>query len=93
MLVTKSLVFVNAQRLESLGRHTPPPWKEWGDPNMDKKLIYAIDKQTGQVLREIELEGLSASIPSTYMINGKQYIIVATGGGEESEVVALTLRK
>lgn len=91
VLVTKSLVFVNAQRLESLGRYTPPPWKQWGDPDMDKKLLYAIDKQTGQIVREIELDGLSAAIPSTYMHNGKQYIVVATGGGEESEVVALTL--
>lgn len=93
VLVTRSLVFVNAQRLESLGRYTPPPWKEWGDPDMDRKLIYVLDKQTGDMLREIELDGLSAAIPATYMVNGKQYIIVATGGGEESEVVALTLRK
>jgi len=27
----------------------------------------------------------------TYMTGGKQYIAVATGGGEESEIVALTL--
>jgi hypothetical protein len=91
VLVTKSLVFVNAQRLESLGRYTPPPWKEWGDPDMDRKLIYVLDKQTGQMLREIELDGLSAAVPSTYLVNGKQYLVLATGGGEESAVVALTL--
>ena len=91
VLLTKRLVFVNAQRLESLGRYTPPPWKEWGDADMNKKLLYAIDKQTGQIVREIELDGLSASIPSTYMHNGKQYLVVATGGGEDAAVVALAV--
>ena len=73
-LATKTLVFVNAQRLESLGRYTPPPWKEWGDPDMDRKLLYVFDKQSGALLREIQLDGLSAAIPMTYMFGGKQYI-------------------
>ena len=90
-LVTKSVLFVNAQRLESLGRYVAPPWKEWGDPDMDRKVLYVLDKESGKVLREIELDGLSAAIPMTYMAGGKQYIAVATGGGEESEIVALTL--
>jgi quinoprotein glucose dehydrogenase len=92
VLVTKTLVFVNAQRLESLGRYVPPPWKEWGDPDMDRKLLYVFDKQSGKVLREIELDGLSAAVPMTYVVGGKQYIAVATGGGETSEVVALSLQ-
>ena len=91
VLATRTLIFVNAQRLDSLGRYTPPPWKEWGDPEMDRKLLYAFDKQSGALLREIQLDGLSAAIPMTYMFGGKQYIVVATGGGEESEIVALTL--
>ncbi len=90
-LVTKSLLLVNAQRLESLGRYTPPPWKEWADPDMDRKLLYVLDKESGMVLREIELDGLSAAIPMTYMIGGKQYIALATGGGEDAEIVALAL--
>jgi glucose dehydrogenase len=92
VLATRTLVFVNAQRLESLGRYTPPPWKEWGDPDMDRKLLYAFDKQSGALLREIQLDGLSAAIPMTYMFGGRQYIVVATGAGEESAIVALTTR-
>ena len=45
--VTKSLLFVNTQRLESLGRYIPPPWKEWADPDMDRKLLYVLDKEIG----------------------------------------------
>jgi quinoprotein glucose dehydrogenase len=58
---------------------------------MDRKLLFVFDKQSGQVLREIELDGFSAAIPMTYMVGGKQYIAVATGGGEESQIVALSL--
>ena len=89
--MVKTLLFVNAQRLESLGRYTPPPWKEWGDPDMDRKLLYVFDKQSGALLREIELDGLSAAIPMTYLVGGKQYIALATGGGEDAQIVALTL--
>jgi quinoprotein glucose dehydrogenase len=58
---------------------------------MDRKLIYVFDKQTGGLLRAIELDGLSVAAPMTYMHRGKQYIIVATGAGETAEVVALSL--
>lgn len=92
VLVTKTLVFVNAQRLESLGRYIPPPWEKWGDPDMNRKLLYVFDKQTGALLREIELDGLSAAIPMTYLVGGKQYLALAIGGGEEAGVVALTLK-
>jgi quinoprotein glucose dehydrogenase len=91
VMVTRTLVFVNAQRLDSLGRNIPPPWKEWGDPDMDSRLLYVFDKQTGALIREIQLDGLSAAIPMTYMIGGKQYIALATGGGETAEIAALTL--
>jgi hypothetical protein len=91
-MATKTLVFVNAQRLESLGRYIPPPWEKWGDPDMNRKLLYVFDKQTGALLREIELDGLSAAIPMTYTAGGKQYLALATGGGEDAEIVALTIK-
>jgi hypothetical protein len=49
------------------------------------------DKAAGTLVRTIELEGLSAAAPMTYQHAGRQYIVVATGGGLTSEVVALGL--
>jgi quinoprotein glucose dehydrogenase len=58
---------------------------------MDRKLLYVFDKQTGALIREIQLDGLSAAIPMTYTVAGKQYIALAIGGGENAEIAALTL--
>jgi quinoprotein glucose dehydrogenase len=91
VLVTKTLLFVSVQLLDSTGRYTPPAWAEWGDPDMTKKLVYVFDKQSGTLLRTIDLEGLSAAPPMTYLYRGKQYIVMATGGGEDSALVALSL--
>ena len=91
MLVTKTLLFVSTQRLDARGSHTPPPWVQWGDPDMDQKLIFVLDKATGQLLREIKLDGLTAAPPMTYMNGGKQYIVFAVGAGETTELVALSL--
>lgn len=46
----------------------------------DKK-FRAIDKDTGEVLWETTLPTAGFATPSTYMINGKQYVVIAAGGG------------
>jgi len=52
----------------------------------------AIDKKTGRVIHEMELPGAVTGGPLTYMINGRQYIVMTIAGGREGhEVVALTL--
>ena len=90
-LLTKTLLFVNAQRLNWSGTYVPPVWAEWGDPDMDRKLVYVFDKQSGDLLHTVELDGRSAALPMTYLHEGRQYIVVATGGSEFSEIVALAL--
>ncbi|MDA1028114.1 MAG: pyrroloquinoline quinone-dependent dehydrogenase [Bacteroidetes bacterium] len=47
----------------------------------DKK-IRAFDKLTGEVLWEADLPASGNATPSTYMVNGKQYIVIAAGGGK-----------
>ena len=37
------------------------------------------------------MDGLSMAAPMTYLHDGKQYIAVAVGNGEESELVAFSL--
>jgi quinoprotein glucose dehydrogenase len=41
----------------------------------------AIDKETGETLWEHQLPAGGYATPATYAINGKQYIVIAAGGG------------
>jgi glucose dehydrogenase len=47
----------------------------------DKK-FRAFDSQTGQLLWETVLPHAAVATPATYMIDGKQYVVVAAGGGK-----------
>ena len=48
----------------------------------DKKLM-AYDKKTGKLIWEYALPSFSSSSPSSYKINGKQYIAVTVAGNKE----------
>ena len=87
VLVTKSLVFLGEGA--NTGVAALPGW--WGGPG--GKMFRAWDKQTGDVVWEIELPGGTSGAPMTYMVDGRQYIVVAVGWDDmPSEWVALALR-
>ncbi len=44
--------------------------------------IRAFDKSTGKVLWEYQLPAAGYATPATYSINGKQYVVIACGGGK-----------
>jgi quinoprotein glucose dehydrogenase len=44
--------------------------------------IRAFDKKNGALLWEAKLPFAGNATPSTYMVNGKQYIVIACGGGK-----------
>ena len=90
-LVTKTLLVVGVTHLFVNGLPQPPPWAKYDDPDAERKLLYVFDKATGEILRVFDLDGRSASAPMTYMYEGKQYIVVAMGGGEDCELVAFSL--
>ena len=46
--------------------------------------FHAYDKTTGKLLWETELPFAGLATPSTYMVNGKQYVVIAAGGGQSS---------
>jgi quinoprotein glucose dehydrogenase len=48
---------------------------------MDAK-FRAFDKSTGELLWEARLPAAGYATPSTYRVNGKQYVVVAAGGGK-----------
>ena len=48
---------------------------------MDAK-FRAFDKSTGKLLWEYQLPAAGYATPSTYQVNGKQYVVIAAGGGK-----------
>ncbi len=52
-----------------------------GATNYDK-VFRALDKTTGKVLWQTTLPAAGNATPSTYEVNGRQYIVIAAGGGK-----------
>jgi quinoprotein glucose dehydrogenase len=92
-LVTKTLLFVGVTYTFVNGQVQPTSWEKWNDPGWQKKVIYAFDKKTGAILHVVETDNLSAAAPMTYLHKGTQYLVVATGQGTSSELVAYTAGK
>ena len=46
----------------------------------DDNMFRAFDQKTGKVLWEYQLPGTASSIPSTYAVGGKQYVVVSVNG-------------
>lgn len=66
-----------------------------GATNFDKK-FRAFDTLTGELLWEATLPAAGNATPSIYMIDGKQYVVIACGGGKNgapsgSSIVAFAL--
>jgi quinoprotein glucose dehydrogenase len=80
MLVTKTLLFAG----EGAGLY--------GSDGGGGNKFRSYNKETGEIISEIELPANQSGIPMTYSINGKQYIVVAVGAvGHPGELVALSL--
>lgn len=90
ILVTKTLLFVSVTHLQYFGARNAPKWAEWGDANAEQKAIYVFDKKTGALLHVIEYP-MGAAAPMTFEHQGRQMLVFAAGGGETSELVAMTL--
>jgi quinoprotein glucose dehydrogenase len=81
LLVTKSLLFAG----DGSGLFASGPGG--GGP-----MFRAMDKKTGDVVFEMKLPANETGIPMTYMVGGKQYIVVAVGAnGVPAQLVDLTV--
>ncbi len=55
-------------------------------------MLRAYDKATGKEVGAVLMPAPQSGSPMTYMVNGKQYIVVAVSGGPYSgEYIAFTL--
>lgn len=80
-LVTKTLLFVNQAQLG--------PRMQVSETEL---FMRAFDKATGEVLWEVRMALPPYGTPMTYMHEGKQYVVVACGGGgKPSRLVAFAL--
>jgi quinoprotein glucose dehydrogenase len=62
-----------------------------GNPRYDEApSLRALDKRTGEQIAKVDVR-LGPSTPMTYLHRGRQYIVMATGGGPDAEIVALVL--
>ena len=80
VVITKTLVIVGDPQV------TAPPDRPRG------AMLRAYDKQTGKEVGAVWLPSAQSGNPMTYMVDGRQYIIVAVGGGTySSEYIAFAL--
>jgi quinoprotein glucose dehydrogenase len=81
LLVTKTLLFgADGSGLFNAG------------PGAGGKMFRAIDKKTGAVIYELALPASTTGVPMTYMVDDRQYIVVALGArGTPAELVALAI--
>jgi outer membrane protein assembly factor BamB len=54
--------------------------------------LFAQDKATGKPVGVINIPSKTSAVPMTFMHQGKQYIVFATGSGMSTALIALTLR-
>lgn len=54
---------------------------------MDER-FHAFDKKSGKLLWEFQMEAGGYATPATFQVNGRQYVVIAAGGGGKPETKA-----
>jgi len=57
----------------------------------DRNLIRAFNKASGEIIHEFELPLPPTGTPMSYMANGKQYLTIAVGGGQDARLISMSL--
>ena len=60
-------------------------------PRAPPPQLYAFDKATGKQVGAVQIPSPTTAVPMTFMHQGKQYIVFATGAGDQTKLVALAL--
>ena len=53
--------------------------------------LFAVDKASGKQVGAVKIPSRTTAVPMTFMHQGKQYIVFATGQGSSTSLVALAL--
>ena len=91
-MVTKTLLFV-AMGAGNLGggRNLPVGGRPMSKVEIEPTKFRVYDKATGAPLWDMDAPARPLASPMTYMYQGKQYIVVAGGGGTNAELIAFAL--
>ncbi len=90
VLLTKSLLF--AAQEGPVGPERRVSGRIEADHTVREPKLRAYDKKTGAELAEFDLPSNATASPMTYLINGKQYLVIAIGGSNlPAELVAFSL--
>jgi len=63
-----------------------------GGARGDVPQIFAVDKATGKQVGAVKIPTKTTAVPMTFMHEGQQYIVFATGGTSNTQLIALSLR-
>jgi quinoprotein glucose dehydrogenase len=66
-------------------------WRGGTPENRSSPRLFAVDKATGRQVGAVRIPSRTSAVPMTFMHEGKQYIVFATGEGRNTSLVALTL--
>ena len=94
VLLTKTLLIIGQEgtTAEATSESGPRDGCTAGDFEVHEPKLLAYDKATGKVVGEVSLPRNATGAPMTYMLNGKQFIVVTTGGANlPAELVVLAL--
>ncbi len=92
-LVTSTLLFA-AQEGRALGRRQAQdrPWVRIFTWDVYEPTLQVFDKATGALIAQVELPANAQGALMTYMVRGRQYIVMPVGGANlPAELIALTL--
>jgi glucose dehydrogenase len=53
--------------------------------------LYAFDKATGKQIGAVAIPSVNTAVPMTFLHQGRQYIVFASGQGDHTSLIALTL--
>ena len=89
-MVTKTLLFV----LQAISKEAADGQTSLGGVGGAAfGILRAYDKATGELVAESEIDRAPGGAPMTYVVDGRQFIVVPVGSrGEEQELVALAAR-
>jgi quinoprotein glucose dehydrogenase len=64
-----------------------------GGPADQEPTLFAVDKATGKQVGAVKIPSKTTAVPMTFLHQGRQYIVFATGAGANTSLVALAVPK
>jgi len=79
LITTKTLMIYGTGRQGRVGDNQP------------NNNLFAVDKATGKEVGKVAIPSVTTAVPMTFMHQGKQYIVFATGQNRDTKLIAMKL--